>query len=168
MANQTASIQKGDPRALAIPAGVRKMPTAITSPTTAAVAEPSPSCLLSSTVIFGKASYGGQMSHQRCDLKKPRAKPWVDNRRRTATPQRGNVGPMGRDRLLAIIPRASPWAILGRAVGATTSVAALHIRTRSAPQTGMPAAHPSQRLHLQSRPLSQSSTSSESLEMRCR
>ncbi len=43
------------------------------------------------------------MSHQRCDLKKPRAKPWVDNRGRTATPQRGNVGPLGLDRLLAII-----------------------------------------------------------------
>jgi hypothetical protein len=35
------------------------------------------------------------MSHQRCDLKKPRAKPWVDNRGRTATPQKGQCWPGG-------------------------------------------------------------------------
>src|SRR5271168_1685852 len=42
-ASQTTSSQKGDARDLAIPAGVRKMPTAIASPATIAAAEPRPS-----------------------------------------------------------------------------------------------------------------------------
>ena len=54
----------------------------------------------------------------RCDLKKPGAKPWVDYPVcELQRPKRGNVGPIGLDRLLAIIPGASPWAIR-RAVGA--------------------------------------------------
>src|SRR6202034_4632463 len=42
-ASQTMSSQKGDARDLAMPAGVRKMPTAIASPATIAAAEPTPS-----------------------------------------------------------------------------------------------------------------------------
>jgi hypothetical protein len=50
-----------------------------------------------------------RQSHQRCDLKKPiRAKPWVDNRARTATPHTGNVGPMGFDRSWATYPGLRP------------------------------------------------------------
>jgi hypothetical protein len=42
----------------------------------------------------------GHLSEKQCctkgaDLKKLRAKPWVDNRGRTATPQQGKVGLMG-------------------------------------------------------------------------
>jgi hypothetical protein len=60
------------------------------------------------------------ISHRRCDLKKPiSAKPWVLSRGSTATPQRGNVGPMGLKRLLASRLRALPWAVLGRTFGAT-------------------------------------------------
>src|SRR5271154_2438072 len=43
MASQTMSSQKGEARDLAMPAGVRKMPTAIASPATTAAAEPKPS-----------------------------------------------------------------------------------------------------------------------------
>src|SRR5271170_5333512 len=42
-ASQTMSSQKGEARDLAMPAGVRKMPTAIASPATTAAAEPKPS-----------------------------------------------------------------------------------------------------------------------------
>ena len=41
--SQTASSQNGEPSDFAIPAGVRKIPTPITSPTTSAVAVASPS-----------------------------------------------------------------------------------------------------------------------------
>src|SRR5271156_4097480 len=41
--SQTMSSQKGEARDLAMPAGVRKMPTAIASPATTAAAEPKPS-----------------------------------------------------------------------------------------------------------------------------
>ena len=47
MTSQTRSNQTGEPSDFAIPAGVRKMPTAITSPTISAVALRSPICLLS-------------------------------------------------------------------------------------------------------------------------
>src|SRR5258706_4659516 len=40
---QTTRSQKGEPRVRAMPAGVRKMPTPITSPTTSAVREARPS-----------------------------------------------------------------------------------------------------------------------------
>src|SRR5579863_616521 len=42
-ASQTTSSQNGEASDLAMPAGVRKMPTAIASPATAAAAEPRPS-----------------------------------------------------------------------------------------------------------------------------
>src|SRR6202034_1959724 len=42
-ASQTMSSQKGDAKDLAMPAGVRKMPTAMASPATTAAAEPRPS-----------------------------------------------------------------------------------------------------------------------------
>src|SRR5215469_15325789 len=41
---QTSNNQKGDPRDFAIPAGVRKIPTAMHSPATAAVADARPNC----------------------------------------------------------------------------------------------------------------------------
>jgi hypothetical protein len=41
--SHTASNQKGEPSDLAMAAGVRKIPTPIASPVTAAVAEPNPS-----------------------------------------------------------------------------------------------------------------------------
>ena len=41
--SHTMSSQKGEPSDLAMPAGVRKMPTAMASPATAAAADPSPS-----------------------------------------------------------------------------------------------------------------------------
>jgi len=42
MKSHAASSQNGDPSALAMPAGVRKIPTAMASPATAAAAEPNP------------------------------------------------------------------------------------------------------------------------------
>ena len=44
MSSQTISSQSGEPSDFAIPAGVRKIPTAMTSPTIKAVAVPSPIC----------------------------------------------------------------------------------------------------------------------------
>jgi hypothetical protein len=44
--SQTASNNTGEPSAFAMPAGVRKIPTAITSPTTSAAAVLTPICLL--------------------------------------------------------------------------------------------------------------------------
>jgi hypothetical protein len=43
IASQTTNSQKGEPSDLAIAAGVRKIPTPIASPATAAAAEPNPS-----------------------------------------------------------------------------------------------------------------------------
>ena len=43
MSNQTISSQKGEPRERAMPAGVRKIPMATTSPTTSAVTATRPS-----------------------------------------------------------------------------------------------------------------------------
>ena len=54
--SQTASSQNGEPKLLAISAGVRKMPTPITSPTTSAVAVASPSRRASSVLPTSIAS----------------------------------------------------------------------------------------------------------------
>jgi hypothetical protein len=43
MTSRTSSSQKGEPRVRAMPAGVRKIPTAMASPATAAAADPNPS-----------------------------------------------------------------------------------------------------------------------------
>src|SRR5215469_3288165 len=48
---QTSNNQNGDPRDFAIPAGVRKIPTAMHSPATAAVAEARPSCRARATSL---------------------------------------------------------------------------------------------------------------------
>jgi hypothetical protein len=55
---QTISNQKGDPSDFAIPAGVRKMPTPIISPTTTAVAEANPRCLLRDVSVFTQLGPG--------------------------------------------------------------------------------------------------------------
>jgi hypothetical protein len=64
-------------------------------------------------------------SHQRCDLKKPRAKPWVDYGKTVSPLGRNgnrNVAPIGlRSFEVASIPRAKPWAISGRTFGATNA-----------------------------------------------
>src|SRR5580704_2792058 len=51
--SQTANSQNGEPRDLAIPAGVRKMPTAMASPATAAAAEPRPNSRLLAASFIG-------------------------------------------------------------------------------------------------------------------
>ena len=45
--SHTENTSAGEPSDFAMPAGVRKMPTATTSPTTSAIAVGSPSCRLS-------------------------------------------------------------------------------------------------------------------------
>ena len=49
----TSNNKNGEPNALAIPAGVRKIPTAMIPPMTAAVVEPKPSCLFRPGVVAG-------------------------------------------------------------------------------------------------------------------
>src|SRR5258706_9974430 len=61
ISSQTINSQTGEPSDLAIPAGVRKIPTAMTSPTIRAVAVPRPICRFSSTDLLN----GGNQVSQR-------------------------------------------------------------------------------------------------------